>query len=119
MPNLNQLPDDSISAINDHLKTEFELDEADIAEMTVDYISNLERLIREVEASLANANAAALKKAGHSIKGVAGNLGSNSISFSGRFIEDNATQGFNPEIFKPALQSISRQYEKLKAENKQ
>lgn len=119
MPNLNKMPDDSIAKIAKHLKTEFALDSADIDEMLSDYLSALGKLIAETKSSLANADAQALKKAGHSIKGVASNLGSNSISKQGKFIEDNAKPGFNSETFQPALESISRQYEKLKAEHSQ
>ncbi len=119
MPNSGLLQDDSVAEIENHLKVEFELDDADIVEMIGDYFSNLERLLKEAEASIASGNAEGLRKAGHSIKGVAGNLGSPSISRQGKFIEDNAKPGFNPELFQPALESIHRQYEKLKAERAQ
>lgn len=116
MPNLEQTPDDSVSEIEKHLKVEFELDDADIAEMLDDYLSNLKRLLGEIETSLANGDDKTLKKAGHSVKGVAGNLGSSSISRQGKFIEDSAKPGFAPGDFSAAVNSISRQYEKLKAE---
>ena len=114
MSNSGQIPDDSIAAIRKHLKVEFELDETDIDEMVVDYLSNLGRLLGEAKAAV---DMTSLKKIGHAIKGVASNLGSNSISGSGKFIEDNAAPGVSKDLFQSAINSIGRQYEALKAEN--
>ena len=110
----DQIPDDSIAAIREHLKVEFELDETDINEMVADYLLNVGRLLGEAKAA---SDMLALKRIGHAIKGVASNLGSHSVSASGKFIEDNAAPGVSKDFFQSAINSIGRQYEALKAEN--
>jgi HPt (histidine-containing phosphotransfer) domain-containing protein len=108
--------DDSIESIRNYLKTEFELDDADIKEMLTDYLANVERLLGVCASSMEKSDMDTLHKAGHSIKGVAGNVGSNSISASGKFIEDNARPGVDAGLFQESIQSIRRQYDALKSQ---
>jgi HPt (histidine-containing phosphotransfer) domain-containing protein len=105
---------DSIAAIKAHLKDEFGLDDSDVVEMIQDYLKNLARLLGETEGA---PDGAALKRIGHSIKGLAANMGSPEIAALGKSIEDSAKPESTREQYREVLTSIGEMYEKLKAQN--
>lgn len=118
MPDTDSMPDDSIQAIKAHLKLEFGLEGASAEQMLTEYLENLEELIAEADSSLMKRDARRLGNAGHTLMGLAGSLGSNSISRCGGLIEKEASPDFNPGLLRSTLESIRRQYGKLKEERK-
>jgi len=108
---------DCLQKIKDHLKNEFGLDDGDVKELLSEYVSNLGKIVAVAEAANAKGEFDALRKAGHSIKGIAGNMGADEISQFGRFIEDNAMLGGGDSSkFLPAIKAIREHYEAIKSQ---
>ena len=97
---------DTEKEIRRYLADEFGMEEAEIEEMFEMFLETLERLTAEIEESISAGDAGQLKSTGHSLKGVAANIGAADIAAIGKSIEDAGTAG------EPA--KAAEQLEKLK-----
>ncbi len=108
---------DSLESISLYLKDEFEMDAQDIEEMLDEYFKNLETLLATAADNIAEKDFQALRKTSHTIKGVASNIGSTSISGMGKLMEIEAACADTGACLK-IVDSIKGQYEAMKAARK-
>ncbi len=108
------LQEDSLASISSYLWGEFELDAEDISEMVDEYLKNLGELLAESSEQLKAGDFRGLKTSGHSIKGVAANVGSSSVSSLGKTLEEKALSG-DSKLCEELIGSLSRKYAALKA----
>lgn len=105
---------DSLESISLYLKEEFEMDSQDIEEMLDEYFKNLETLLATATDNIEAKDFPSLRKTSHTIKGVASNIGSMSISGMGKLMEIEAACADAGSCLK-IVESIRAQYKEMKA----
>jgi len=114
MSEAKELPEDSLSSISTYLWKEFELDPEDVSDMVDEYLKNLGELLSESSAHLKAQDFQSLRRNGHSIKGIAGNLGAACVSALGKSLEEKSLAG-DSKGCEEILSLISAKHEALKA----
>ena len=84
---------DTADDIKKYLAGEFGMDDAEIDEMLSMFSESLTRLLDDIEDCIASGDAGRLKDAGHTLKGVAANIGAEQIASLGKDIEEIGKTG--------------------------
>jgi len=114
MSEAKELPEDSLSSISTYLWKEFELDPEDVSEMLDEYLKNLSEILCESRIHLKANDFQSLRKNGHSIKGIAGNIGAACVSALGKSLEEKSLAG-DSKGCEELISLISAKHEALKA----
>ena len=107
---------DTESKIRKYLAEEFGMNDTEIDEMLEIFLESLERLTVEIKESISSWNAGQLKTAGHSLKGVAANIGAEHIAALGKSIEDTGVEG-TPEQAASLLAELNKALDNLKQQS--